>query len=103
MCEAYRDGVAADIIRADGQVSNLQMLDAVRVVTFVQDSVLHLTILLPSFGAMEQVQRECQNALKLHPYPSLLAQEGRYIAAVWSRTHLGTSVIVQPYHDRLSD
>jgi hypothetical protein len=43
ICEAYRDGVAADIIKADVQLGDLQMLDAVHAVTFVQDSVLHFT------------------------------------------------------------
>ena len=37
----YRESVAADIVRADGQVRNLQVLDAVHVETLVEDTVLY--------------------------------------------------------------
>lgn len=42
-----RVGVAADIVGADGQVSNLEALDAVDIEALVQDTVLDDAVAVP--------------------------------------------------------
>ena len=64
----YREGVAANIVRADGQVGDLEVLDAVDVQSRIQDTVLDNAVALSrSHGAGAQAV-PCGFAVSLNPF-----------------------------------
>lgn len=67
MFDAYREGVAADVVRADGQIGNLEMLDAVHVKALVQDTVLHDAVTILRRHGAGSKRMPCGLAMTLYP------------------------------------
>lgn len=66
--ETYREGVAADVVGADREIRDLQVLDAMDVQSRVQDTMLDNTVALPWSHAASAEGVPGSLAVTLHPF-----------------------------------